>query len=257
LPVLIGTSGWHYQHWKGLFYPADLPANRWLTYYAERFATVELNNAFYRLPEEKTFRGWAEAVPEGFTMAVKASRYLTHVKRLRDPAEPVSRLMERARYLGDKLGPVLLQLPPDLRADTDLLAAALDRFPESVRVAVEARHPSWFDVATARVLSDHDAAWCLADGGKEEPPRWRTTGWGYVRFHRGLGRPPGCYRGDALDVWAATVAGLWTAEEDVYCYFNNDGRGCAPRDARRWASAVAARGLLPSRVPGRRETPVR
>jgi uncharacterized protein YecE (DUF72 family) len=257
LPVLIGTSGWHYRHWKGLFYPAELPAGRWLTYYAERFDTVELNNAFYRLPEERTFRGWAEAVPERFTLAVKASRYLTHIKRLRDPAEPVSRLMERARHLGDRLGPILLQLPPDMRADTDLLAVALDHFPPSVRVAVEARHPSWFDDATAQVLSAHDAAWCLASGGREEPPRWRTTGWGYIRFHRGRGRPDGCYRGDALDTWAATAARLWTAEEDVYCYFNNDGHGCAPRDARRWASAVASHGLLPSRVPGRRETPVR
>ncbi len=257
MTVLIGTSGWHYQHWKGLFYPAGLPSRQWLGYYAERFDTVELNNAFYRLPEESTFRGWAEAVPDDFSVAVKASRFLTHVKRLRDPAEPVARLLDRARGLGAKLGPVLLQLPPDMRADADVLARTLDQFPDSVRVALEARHPSWFDEGIARVLSDHGAAWCLADGGREEPPVWRTADWGYLRFHRGKGRPPGCYRADALEAWAATVARLWPRGEDVYCYFNNDGRGCAPRDARRWASAVAARGLDPSAVPRLRETPVR
>ena len=139
-------------------------------YYAERFDTVELNNAFYRLPEERTFRGWAEAVPERFTVAVKASRYLTHIKRLRDPAEPVSRLMERVRHLGDKLGPILLQLPPDLQADTDLLAVALDRFPPSVRVAVEARHPSWFDDATAQVLSATTRPGAWPTGGRRAAP---------------------------------------------------------------------------------------
>ena len=257
MAVLIGTSGWHYQHWKGLFYPTGLPASRWLGYYAERFGTVELNNAFYRLPDEATFRAWAEAVPDDFTMALKASRYLTHIKRLRGSAEPVGRLLERARGLGTRLGPVLLQLPPDLKADAGLLADTLAQFPGRVRVAVEARHPSWFGDNVARVLSDHGAAWCLADGGRQDPPRWRTADWGYLRFHRGHGRPPGCYEGDALQAWAATVAGLWGPGDDVYCYFNNDGRGCAPRDARRWATAVAAHGLFPSTVPRRGETPVR
>ena len=129
MTVLIGTSGWHYQHWKGLFYPSGLPASRWLGYYAERFDTVELNNAFYRLPEQATFEAWAKAVPDHFTVAVKASRYLTHIRRLRDPAEPVARLMEQARGLGAKLGPILLQLPPDFKVDVDLLAATLTRFP--------------------------------------------------------------------------------------------------------------------------------
>ena len=136
MPVLVGTSGWQYRDWRGRFYPQGLAQARWLEHYAERFATVESNNAFYRLPEPATFAAWAERTPPGFVMAVKASRYLTHIKRLRDPEEPVGRLMERARHLGAKLGPVLLQLPPTLRADPATLDRTLRAFPAGTRVAV-------------------------------------------------------------------------------------------------------------------------
>ena len=181
VPALIGTSGWHYQHWKGGFYPPGVAASRWLGYYAERFATVELNNAFYRLPEASTFAAWASAVPDGFVVAVKASRYLTHVRRLHDPAGPVGLLVERASHLGDKLGPVLLQLPPTLRVDAAGLDRTLAAFPASVRVAVEPRHDSWFVDDTRAVLESRGAALCLADGGPSRPPLWRTASWGYVR----------------------------------------------------------------------------
>ncbi|MBV9659787.1 MAG: DUF72 domain-containing protein [Acidimicrobiales bacterium] len=256
MPVLIGTSGWHYQHWKGGIYPASLPSREWLRYYAERFETVELNNAFYRLPSAEMFSQWASATPAGFVVAVKASRYLTHIKRLKDPAEPVGRLMERAGALGDRLGPVLLQLPPNLRADHEALDKVLQRFPSGVRVAVEARHSSWCSAEVRSVLEHRGAAWCMADGGPIDIPRWRTAEWGYVRFHSGGGRPPSCYTRSPLDTWARRLAELYGSSSDLYCYFNNDAHGCAPRDARWFAAAVQRAGLAPTRVPGRRETPV-
>ncbi len=257
MPVLIGTSGWQYRDWKGLFYPAEVPQARWLDHYAGRFATVELNNSFYRLPEAETFEHWRRNTPEGFVIAVKASRYLTHVKRLEDPAEPVERLMSRAARLEDRLGPVLLQLPPNLRADADALDMTLRCFPAGVRVAVEVRHPSWCAADVRAVLERHGAAWCMADGGPVPLPRWRTADWSYVRFHRGGGRPPSCYTRSPLQTWARHLASLYDSSNDIYCYFNNDANGCAVRDARRFASAVTRAGLEASRVPGWRETPVR
>lgn len=259
MPVWIGTSGWHYQHWRGGLYPAGLPASKWLAHYAQRFSTVELNNAFYRLPEGRTFAAWSAALPEGFVVAVKMSRYLTHVKRLHDPREPVNRFMERARELGDKLGPVLLQLPPNLRLDLDSLDAALAEFPRHVRVAVELRHGSWFVPDTRELLESRGAALCIADtyeGLGVNSPAWRTADWGYIRFHAGRARPHPCYGRTALQTWADRLAELWPDRSDVFAYFNNDGHGCAPRDARVLAAAVSRAGRTPSRVPGPRETPL-
>src|ERR1700758_5301668 len=147
MPVLIGTSGWHYQHWRGLFYPKSLPSGEWLQLYAQRFATVEINNAFYRLPEPAAVAGWAAAVPDDFVMAVKASRYLTHVRRLHDPQEAVTRMLERMGGLGAKFGPLLLQLPPNLRVDTAALGTTLAAL-SGRAVAVEFRHPSWYTPET-------------------------------------------------------------------------------------------------------------
>ncbi len=142
MTVLAGTSGWQYRDWRAAFYPAGVPQRRWLEHYAQQFATVENNGTFYRLPARDTFANWRDRVPGDFVMTVKASRYLTHVRRLRDPAEPVKRLLDAAAGLGGRLGPVLLQLPPDLRADPDLLRGCLRQFPATVRVAVEPRHES-------------------------------------------------------------------------------------------------------------------
>lgn len=259
--VLIGTSGWQYRHWKGLFYPGDLPQSLWLARYAERFATVELNNSFYRLPTLEAFERWRDGTPPGFVVAVKASRYLTHIKRLKDPAEPVARLMGRAAGLGDRLGPVLVQLPPNMRADPEALATTLSCFPPGARVAVEARHPSWFEDGAGSevrsVLEARGAAWVMADGGPVDPPLWATATWSYIRFHHGCGRPDSCYTRPALEKWARRLAEVCGPRRDVYCYFNNDPHGCAVRDARLFAAAVQRAGLEPTRVPGRTETPVR
>ncbi|HUZ10293.1 MAG TPA: DUF72 domain-containing protein [Acidimicrobiales bacterium] len=256
MPVLIGTSGWHYRHWRGGFYPAPLPARSWLEHYAQRFATVEVNSAFYRLPEAATFANWAAVLPDDFVVSVKASRYLTHVRRLRDPEEPVRRLMERASELGSKLGPVLVQLPPNLRIDTPALARCLKAFPPGTRTAVELRHESWFVPAARRVLEEVGAAACLTDTAGHPGPLWRTTDWGYLRFHGGRGRPPSCYGRAALATWARRLAELWPGTADVFVYFNNDAHGCAPRDARRFAAAVRRAGLPATRVPPASETPL-
>lgn len=256
MPVWIGTSGWQYAHWRGGFYPRTLPQRLWLEHYAERFSTVELNNAFYRLPELHTFEQWRERTPAGFVMAVKASRFLTHIKRLKEPEEPVGRLMERVAGLGDRLGPILLQLPPNLQADLDRLDETLACFPPAVRVAVEMRHRSWFTDETRALLTARSAACCLADSPALRTPLWVTADWGYVRFHQGRAFPSPCYGRAALGSWAARIAELWPAGADVYAYFNNDPLGCAPRDAVRFASAAEKAGLNPTAVPSARETPV-
>jgi uncharacterized protein YecE (DUF72 family) len=190
---------------------------------------------FYRLPSAATFRSWASRVPQDFTFAVKASRYLTHLRRLKDPREPVELLMERSSELGRHLGPVLLQLPPDLEIDLDSLDRTLEAFPRDVRVAVEPRHDSWYTDEMRRVLRSHDAALCLADRRGPLMPAWRTAGWAYLRFHGGRARPASCYGEQALTTWTSTVRGLWGSDADGYAYFNNDHAGCALRDGATFA----------------------
>ena len=253
--LYVGTSGWQYRHWKLTFYPKEVRQREWLRYFAQRFETVELNNSFYHLPEASSFERWREETPDGFVVAVKMSRYLTHLKRLKDPEEPVALFMERASHLGPKLGPVLVQLPPRMKADPERLEAALDAFPQGLRVAVEFRDDSWFDDATRRVLEERGAALCLADSPRRATPAWRTADWGFVRFHEGVGTPQPCYEQSALTGWAKRIAGLWSPDEDVYCYFNNDGRACALRDAIVFARLANNCGLSTTRVP--REDEVR
>jgi len=235
MPVLVGTSGWQYRDWRGAFYPRDVPQRRWLEYYAGKFATVENNATFYRLPARDTCEGWRDRTPDGFVMAVKASRYLTHVRRLRDPAEPVRRMLGAFGGLGGKRGPVLIQLPPTLAAEPALLEDCLAQFLPDVRVAVEPRHPSWWTDAIRAVLSARGAALCWADRrGQPVTPLWRTAGWGYVRFHEGAGGAAGPwprYGERALASWAELIAGTWPPDAPVYAYFNNDQHAAAVADA--------------------------
>jgi uncharacterized protein YecE (DUF72 family) len=250
VPTLVGTSGWQYRDWRGRFYPQRLPQRRWLECYAEHFGTVELNNAFYRLPERATFEGWRARTPSDFIIAVKASRYLTHIKRLRDPEEPVARLLERARGLGPRLGPVLLQLPPSLRCDVPLLDDCLACFPAAVRVAVEPRHPSWWVEPVAATLAARGAALCWADRrGRPVAPLWRTAGWGYLRMHEGGATPPPRYGERALRSWAQRLADGWPDTADVFVYFNNDPGGAAVEDAVAFAATARRLGRTVSRVP--------
>ncbi len=257
MAIIIGTSGWQYKDWHGRFYPAGMASTQWLEHYADNFQTVEVNNAFYRLPEVDTFRRWRDAVPDDFIMSVKASRYLTHVRRLRDPKEPVHRLMSRARHLGDKLGPILLQLPPNFRADLPILERTLRHFPSGTRVAFEPRHESWFTPSLSTLLLEYNAALCLSDACGPQGPLWRTANWGYLRMHEGRARPHPCYGRTALRSWANRLADLWNDSEDVFVYFNNDHGGCAVRDAHRFSSATRNAGRSPTRVPGARTATLR
>ena len=257
MTLWIGTSGWQYRHWRERFYPRGLPMDRWLDRYAEAFATVELNVTFYRQPRPEVFERWAGRVPDGFLFAVKASRFLTHVKRLRDPADSVEFLLEGARRLGPHLGPVLLQLPPDLEVDVERLDETLSAFPDDVRVALEPRHRSWFVEDVRSVLARHGAALCLADRHRVLTPDWATADWGYVRFHGGNALPPSCYRTGALEAWAARVASLWPAAgADVFAYFNNDHGGCALRDSGSFARLAVDAGLAPTAAPDPTSIPV-
>jgi uncharacterized protein YecE (DUF72 family) len=237
----VGTSGWQYRDWRGAFYPDRLRQADWLFYYAQHFGTVEVNNAFYRLPDADVFARWAQQTPEAFVVAVKASRYLTHVRRLKEPIEPVHRLVERASALGRKLGPVLLQLPPNLPARFDDLAAVLSAFPASIKVAVEFRHPSWHVETTTAVLAKYDAAFCLADSPRRRTPEWRTASWGYLRMHEGRASPHPCYGHQALNSWAKRLAQLFNPTEDVYVYFNNDAHACAVANAEEFSRLVTRR----------------
>ncbi|HVE24501.1 MAG TPA: DUF72 domain-containing protein [Sporichthya sp.] len=243
MTLWVGTSGWQYRDWRGVLYPPGCPTRKWLAEYVGHFATVENNNAFYRLPELETFARWRNSTPPGFVMAVKASRYLTHIKRLREPAEPVARLLSRVEGLGDRLGPILLQLPPTLKADHGLLAECLRQFPSGVRVAVEPRHESWWTEATAQLLTEHQATLVWADrNSRRITPLWRTTDWGYVRFHAGSARPWPKYGPTALRSWLDRIMRTWDDDADVFVYFNNDPGGAAVANARTFITMARHRG---------------
>ncbi|MGW8811567.1 DUF72 domain-containing protein [Gordonia terrae] len=228
--LFIGTSGWQYRDWRGAFYPQKLPQRLWLDYYAQRFPTAEVNNTFYRLPERKAFENWAETVPADFRMAAKMSRYLTHIKRLQEPTEPVQRFLDRSAGLDGRLGPVLLQLPPNLRAAPDALDETLALFPKTIQVAVEPRHDSWWTDETRSVLERHNAALCWADRkNRILNPLWRTADFGYLRLHDGTSRRPMSYGTRAIDSWLRRLSEFYDDSCDVYIYFNND-PGCAAID---------------------------
>lgn len=250
MPMYVGTSGWQYRSWRGVLYPEGLPQRRWLERYAESFATVENNSAFYRLPARETFESWRARLPVDFVMAVKASRFLTHIKRLQDAEEPVRRFLGSAAGLGGRMGPVLLQLPPTLRAEPERLSACLDLFPPSAQVAVEPRHDSWWSSEVRDVLARHGAALCWADVlGRPRIPLWRTAPWAYLRMHEGAALPWPRYGEQALRSWVRRLSETWAEDADVYVYFNNDPGGAAVRDASRFAAFARAEGWTVSRTP--------
>ncbi len=239
MTIRIGTSGWQYADWRGAFYPARLPQREWLRYYVTHFDTVEVNATFYRLPSKEAVARWADTLPPGFVMVVKASRFLTHVKRLRDPQEPVERLMGvldplRSRGL---LGPVLVQLPPDLEAVPERLDDTLGRFPPDVAVAVEPRHSTWFTDSLRDVLARHAAALVWADrDGRSVGPLWETCDWRYLRLHHG--RTEWSYTDHDLRRWATRLA----AADKGFVFANNDPGAAAVKDAMRLRSILAERG---------------
>lgn len=248
----IGTCGWQYRSWRGLFYPPRVPQRRWLEHYAEAFSAVEVDSAFYRLPRAESVEAWAAGTPEDFLFAMKASRYLTHVLRLRSPEEPVSRLMAVATRLGPKLGPILVQLPPDFRCD-EASMTGLDRTLAHLapaRVAVELRHDSWWSRETEALLRSRGAALCLADrDSRPVTPLWATAPWGYLRLHEGGGARRPCYGPRALRSWLGRLGELWPAAAELFVFFNNDPRGCAVHDAQQLGRMAARLGMATGRFP--------
>jgi uncharacterized protein YecE (DUF72 family) len=244
--VLIGTSGYVYGHWRDRFYPRQLPAREWFRFYAERFETVELNNPFYRLPSVAIFNAWRAAAPAGFSFAVKASRFITHMKKLTDPAPPLRLFLERARALEGTLGPVLFQLPrmfhADLaRLDGFLAALTRQRLVKGLRVALEVRHPSWLDDAVFRRLENAGVALCFADWHEVPVAGPLTADFVYVRRHGSGRRYGGSYRAASLARDARDIRAWRRHGRDVYVYFNNDEKAHAVRNALALRELVAGR----------------
>ena len=237
---LIGCSGWQYKHWRGDFYPASLATAAWLPYYAERFNTVEINNTFYRLPEASTFDAWRRRAPAGFVFAVKASRYLTHMKKLKDPADPLDLFISRAIKLGNRLGPVLFQLPPRWPVNVERLETFLRMLPRRRRHAFEFREPSWYNDEVFALLAQYHATLCLHDMEGSASGKRVCGPFAYVRFH-GPQKYGGTYRDETLDEWAEWLTGRLADGANVYAYFNNDAHGHAPRDAARLRAMIERR----------------
>jgi uncharacterized protein YecE (DUF72 family) len=224
----IGTSGWVYSHWRGTFYPAGLRQAQWFDYYARYFDTVEINNTFYRLQAESVFDAWREQAPPGFLYAVKANRYITHMRRLIDAGEPLARFLERARRLGPALGPILYQLPPRWRANLPRLESFISLLPADLTQVFEFRDPTWFEPAVPDLLRTRGLSFCIFHMAGLETPLAVTGRTVYVRLH---GPPGGDYDRAGLGQWAQRVREWCGAGHDVYVYFNNDILGYAVRNA--------------------------
>ena len=253
--IRIGCSGWNYKHWRGPVYPAEMPSRLWFDHYASIFDTVEVNNTFYRLPEPETFAAWRERAPAHFIYAIKASRFLTHLKRLRDPEEPVIRLFEHARKLGDRFGPILYQLPGNFHRDLPRLDHFLSLLPRTLgdaggapkRLAlhhvIEFRHPSWYVAETYQLLRARSVTLCLHDKAGSAITEPDVGPIVYVRFHGPGGRYFGRYEIARLDKWATRLYELARDGRDVFAYFNNDPDGMAVVNARELQSLVDRKSL--------------
>jgi uncharacterized protein YecE (DUF72 family) len=229
--IRIGCSGWQYQHWRGEFYPTELPQSRWFAHYALSFDTVEINNSFYRLPEVGTFAKWRDQAPRRFLYAVKASRFLTHMKKLKNPEEPIARFFDRVKHLGSHLAPVLYQLPPRWPVDLPRFEHFLAALPRGFRHTVEFRETSWYDERVYELLRRYKVAMCLHDMEGSTSERMVVGPFVYVRFHHGTKKYGGRYSDARLDDWSGWLSEHAGEGLDVFAYFNNDAGGHAPRDA--------------------------
>jgi len=229
--VHIGCSGWVYKHWRGILYPEGLPQKRWFERYAEEFDTVEINASFYRVPLGSTFEGWRDKAPPGFRYAVKVNRFITHMKKLAGCAAEIDDFIALTRLLGDRLGPLLYQLPPSLHKDLGRLEAFLKLLPSDLEQAVEFRHKSWYDDDVLALLDRHGFGFVAHDMQGLRSPRWACGRTAYVRLH-GTGRYVGRYSDETLLEWTDWIAAQAREGRSVWCYFNNDIHGDAIHDAR-------------------------
>jgi uncharacterized protein YecE (DUF72 family) len=229
--IHIGTSGWHYDHWRGPFYPENLIPKEYLKFYQQKFHTVEINNSFYQLPSVKTLSDWRETVPAGFIFAVKGSRYITHMKKLKDPSQSVTPLLERIQSLGERLGPILFQLPPRWHFNAERLRAFLEALPRDYRYALEFRDPSWLNQEACRLLREHGAAFCIYEIAGRISPKEVTADFVYIRLHGPGEAYQGRYDRQTLAGWAEAFS-AWVAQgKVVFCYFDNDEAGYAAQNA--------------------------
>ncbi len=227
----VGCSGWHYEHWRGIYYPKELPKSKWLSFYAQQFDTVELNNSFYRVPSEKAFKTWRESTPEDFIFAVKVSRFITHIRRLRNLGSAVENFLLRAAFLKEKLGPVLYQLPPSMKRNDELLQNFLSTLPSKYQHVIEFRHESWIDEAVFDILRRHNVGLCVFDMPGFSCPLVATSDFAYIRFHGSEGLYSSGYSDEELTRWAMRIVGLGQRIEASYIYFNNDAEAFAVENA--------------------------
>jgi uncharacterized protein YecE (DUF72 family) len=241
--IHIGCSGWNYEHWRGPFYPEDAPPKRWFEYYAEAFDTAEINNTFYQLPAAQTFKAWRAQAPDGFIYSVKANRYLTHMKKLKDAKAPLRRFLDRARLLRERLGPILYQLPPRWRLNMERLESFLDLLPEDLRHVFEFRDQSWFVDEVFQLLEERGASFCAHDMPGLDIPRLALGSLAYVRFHGAKEKYRSGYPEPALRSWSGWMEQQSRSGRDVYVYFNNDAEAHAPHDALRLKEKMRFAGL--------------
>ena len=243
----IGTSGWSYASWRGPFFPAGVRVKDHLAYYASKFSATELNAPFYRTPTLEAVRGWVRQTPDDFCFAWKASKFITHWKRLSEKSDNSIALMEtRLRKLGRKAGPVLFQLPPQMRADRERLAAFLKMLRRKRPYVFEFRHESWYEPPILSLLEENDIALCLSDH-EDAPAPWKVTARHvYVRGHGPTGRYHGHYPEDTLKKWARDIRRWRRQRRDVYCFFDNDQKSAAPKDAERLVALITPRRLSPA-----------
>ncbi len=229
--IRIGTSGWHYPHWRGPFYPEKLPASKMLEFYTQHFDTVELNNTFYRLPREKGLEAWRDSTPGGFLFAAKGSRYLTHMKKLKDPGPGVEKFFDRIDPLGKKLGPVVFQLPPWWEVNLGRLEEFLETLPPRRRYAFELRNPTWHSEEVYRILRRHRAAFCIFEIAGFRSGLEITANFTYVRLHGPGGAYQGSYPSKTLKTWADRIRAWQRELREIYVYFDNDQAGYAVENA--------------------------
>jgi uncharacterized protein YecE (DUF72 family) len=237
----IGCSGWSYKDWRGPFYPPEVRVKDQLAWYATRFSTAEINASFYRLPTETAVAAWRDAVPEGFLFAWKASRFLTHNKKLKEPEDSLKLILGRMEPLGDRYGPILFQLPPSLKLDRERLAYFLDRLPKKRRCTVEFRHASWYAPEIFKLLAEHDVSLCVSDHHDAPSPWEATASFVYVRAHGPGGRYYGRYSEAELKTLAQAIRDWRKDGKAVFCYFDNDIKSAAPQDAERLIGLTSER----------------
>jgi uncharacterized protein YecE (DUF72 family) len=236
--VRIGCSGWNYKHWRELFYPKGLPVSRWFEFYAKHFDTVEINNSFYRLPTPDTFDKWRTQAPKGFCYAIKANRFITQAKKLLDPEEPLERMMEAVRHLGDRMGPILYQLPPSLKFNPERLEQFLKALPDNATSVFEFRDKSWYVDETYDLLDRYCASFCAHDMRGSASERIATGPIAYLRFHGGVGKYWGRYSDEQLLSWADWILDQERGGRRIWAYFNNDIHADAIHDAQTLKSMV-------------------